>query len=227
MSRSGKTRQVVFEITRVASKGSSSSDFVPKKYRQRICRCLFTFLLIVFVVFNKPPLTFGQTPRIPVMIEVQNYIDYRSQLAGKGPFYVYGWLVDGSIGQFDSKVNSLASLANDSQVQIRSLMFSSYTNLAAKIPDVSTAQELKNRGIDGVFLNSEPGLTTADNFNDIFLESETNNLVVKFARYASNFGFQVFWGPLRRNLDTHASDSVSETALEMMFRNGLIGVGLQ
>ena len=134
-----------------------------------------------------------------------------------GPFYLYGWCADAQISGFDGKVSALLNAGQDAAVVKTAIMFSSYTNLAAKIDQIPD-------GIDGVFYNSEPSLSV--DYNDIFLEGESNS-VVKFARLAESHGLESHWGPMRRNFEPSVGDHVSETAIALMFEAGLDGIGLQ
>ena len=154
--------------------------------------------------------------RVAIMIEVQNYLDYRTELISLGPFWVYGWAADAQIGGFEDKLAALQALADDPNVTKRAVMFSSYDSFAARVDRIPM-------GI-GVFYNSEPGLSA--DYSDIFLEDE-NNSVVKFAALAKANGLEAQWGPLTRNLDTHTNDGVSDTAISLMFQAGLDGVGWQ
>jgi LysM repeat protein len=150
----------------------------------------------------------------PIKIEVRNYLAYQAELAGLGPFYVYGWAADARLSNFDSMIASLLPVCGDQAVERCWILFSSYDGFASKVNQIPPE-------ISGVVYNSEPGMSA--DYADILLENE-NNSVVKFATLAEQHGLESYWGPLIRNIKPGYGEYVSDVALEIMFTAGLDGV---
>jgi hypothetical protein len=144
-------------------------------------------------------------------ITVDDYTRLRAELEGYGPFWPYGWVTHGQIGNFDSQLAKLEATLGDPNVGKRAILFSCIDDLEAKVSQIPN-------WIDTVWYTTEPNYTPE--YNDIFLENE-NNSVVRAVVAGHAHGFDVGWGPLPGSFDWHSSIGASDAVLNLLAQVGL------
>lgn len=87
---------------------------------------------------------------------------------------------------------------------------------------MARAAELHQAGVVIVGLNTENGLTPGDEMQTLDNPDPAVNIVARVARLASEAGFEVIWGPVRRMADT-----ISDAAVRTMINAGVSGIALQ
>jgi hypothetical protein len=165
------------------------------------------------------------TGDVPILMEVDNYLEHADALAGYGPFHLYGWVVDARIDDFDYKVEQLGNISSR-EVEKKLLVFSSYHNLSRKLDHGEETQyrpdDLKALGITSVSYNSERGLSPPDEMEHLLSTDPDDNSVATFVRIAKRHGFEASWGPI-----AFTAYTAPEPALSVMFSAGLDQIGLQ
>jgi hypothetical protein len=158
-------------------------------------------------------------------MEVQNYVDHSEELTGLGPFHLYGWAAGAREGDFMQKVEQLGSVSSP-DVTKKVLMFSSYETLSEKLDAGEGTpyrpEDLKALGIEGVFYNSERGLTPPEEMEHLLSPDPEENSVAIFVRIAKRHGFEAGWGPI-----AFTAYTAPESALDVMFAAGLDRIGIQ
>jgi hypothetical protein len=87
---------------------------------------------------------------------------------------------------------------------------------------MSRAAELHTAGVVIVGLNTENGLTPGDEMQTLDNPDPAVNIVARVARLATDAGFEVIWGPVRR-----VTDTLSDEAIRTMMNAGMSGLALQ
>lgn len=99
------------------------------------------------------------------------------------------------------------------------LMVTSYAEMERLM---TRAQELRAAGVTTVGLNTENGLTPPEDMQTLENPDPQVNVVARVARLATENGFNIIWGPIRRMADT-----ISDEAVRTMMEAGVDGVALQ
>jgi len=166
---------------------------------------------------HPPPAPDGAGPApqaAPIMFAAGHYLTYAAQLAGLGPFIVYGWAADPSINMYAQQVQVLAQITDPGVTKM--LMFSSLKTAQTKLADPGHASYLKSIGVSALGYNTEGDKTPASEMQDLA------QAVSQFASLAQGHGLDAIWGPIRAT-----ADQTSDAAYSQMIAAGLDGVGLQ
>lgn len=84
------------------------------------------------------------------------------------------------------------------------------------------ADELHAAGVTLLGLNTENGLTPADEMRDLLLNDPQRNTIVRVAQLATENGFGVVWGPVR-----NVTDRVPADVIRLIMEAGVTGLSLQ
>ncbi len=87
---------------------------------------------------------------------------------------------------------------------------------------MARAAELHEAGVVIVGLNTENGLTPSNEMQSLNNPDPAVNVVARVAQIATEAGFQVIWGPVRRMTDT-----VSDEVIRTVMNAGVSGIALQ
>ena len=87
---------------------------------------------------------------------------------------------------------------------------------------MTRAAEMQAAGVVIVGLNTENGLTPGDEMQTLNNPDPAVNVVARVARLATEAGFEVIWGPVRR-----MTDSVSDEVIRIVMNAGVSGLALQ
>ena len=99
------------------------------------------------------------------------------------------------------------------------LMVTSYGEASRLL---SRSAELHNAGVSIVGLNTENGLTPANEMRTLNSSDPDVNIVAQVAVLATDNGFAMLWGPIR-----NVTDSVSDDVIRTMIGAGVSGIALQ
>jgi len=163
-----------------------------------------------------PPVDAAPPPSTakPIMIAAGHYLTYKSQLGGLGPFIVYGWAADPSLGMYTQQLQVLAQISDPGVTKM--VMFSSLKTAQSKLADPSHVSYLKSIGVGGLGYNTEGDKTPASEMQSLAQS------VSQLAALAQSHGLDLIWGPIRVT-----ADQTSDAAYGQMITAGLDGVGLQ
>jgi hypothetical protein len=156
---------------------------------------------------------------LPIWIAAYNYVELEDELAGLGPFVVYGWASDPAFGGFDGQLALLQQIDAPDVTEI--IMLSSWTTLESVL-DAPGAEALHAAGVVGFGYNTEGMMTPPAQMQALDDPSPQSNPVAIFATLAAEHGFWTVWGPIRVTVD-----AVSDPAIAAMVAGGLRGVALQ
>lgn len=84
------------------------------------------------------------------------------------------------------------------------------------------ADDLQRSGVTTVGFNTENGLTPGNEMESLNSTDPEINVVARAARLATDQGFKVLWGPIRRT-----TDEISERAVLTMMEAGVSGLAIQ
>lgn len=138
---------------------------------------------------------------LPLMIRWSNW---RPEF---GPAYVY------------ARAHDLSGMLTMQGEVEKMLMATSFEELSGMM---ERRDELYAAGVTTVGLNTENGLTPADQMRTLNNPDPEVNIVARMAELATENGFGVLWGPVRAT-----ADDISDPALRTMMEAGVTGLALQ
>jgi hypothetical protein len=165
-----------------------------------------------------PPLVSGADPLSPSVVDPKGgavasqdhlplmvrWSNWRPEF---GPAYVYAREADlGGMLNLDGPVEKM-------------VMVTSYDELSRLM---RFAADLKASGVTTVGFNTENGLTPGNEMETLNSGDPEVNVVARAARLATDEGFEVLWGPIRRT-----TDDISDRAVLTMMEAGMSGLAIQ
>jgi hypothetical protein len=148
------------------------------------------------------------------MFAAGHYPKLKAQLAGLGPFIVYGWAADPSLSMYSQQVALLGQIQDPGVTKM--LMFSSLATASGKLGNAGELAKLKSAGVTALGYNTEGDKTPASEMNGL------TQAVSQFAQLAQKSGLDAIWGPIRAT-----AEKMSDASYSQMIAAGLDGVGLQ
>jgi hypothetical protein len=150
----------------------------------------------------------------PIMFAAGHYPKLKAQLAGLGPFIVYGWAADPALSMYSQQLGLLSQIQDPGVTKM--VMFSSLKTAKAKLSDAGQLGQLKGAGVTALGYNTEGDKTPAGEMSSL------TQAVSQFAQLAQKSGLQAIWGPIRAT-----AEKTSDASYSQMIAAGLDGVGLQ
>lgn len=151
---------------------------------------------------------------LPIMLAAGHYLTYKAQLAGLGPFIVYGWAADPALGMYTQQLQVLAQITDPGVTKM--LMFSSLATVQSKLAEPGHASYLKSIGVSALGYNTEGDKTPAGEMQSLAQS------VSQLAALAQSNGLEAIWGPIRAT-----AEQTPDAAYSQMIAAGLDGIGLQ